>query len=194
LPAGGGTPHPGSGHLGSRLHDRQAGLTLVDGEFMKVVAALAVVTCLACAQGAGDTVTGLSDASVAGAPDASIPDFASLPLPVFLRRQSFVTNTTEEVVDGNRNVWFRQTAVPPLGTEVFHDVGITDTTTVSFLAQNFALLPDPPVVCPIPTIRTLIRIDATGVMTTWMVCGSDDRGTAAPYANAFLAFPPIASF
>jgi hypothetical protein len=161
-------------------------------------ALVALVACVACAQGAGDsgTLSGGAppDASLASAPDASVPDFTSLPLPLYLRRQSFATNTTEEVVDGNRNVWFRRSAVPPAGAEVFQDVGITDASTVSFLALTFAALPDPPVLCQISTIRTLIRIDAKGVMTTWPVCGSDDRGTAAPYENAFLAFPPIASF
>lgn len=175
------------------------------------VAAFAFVTCLACAQGPSDTspIDGLSDASVAAnpdasaagspdaslaaAPDASVPDFTVLPSPVYLRRQSFSTNTTEEAVDGNRNVWFRRSLVPPNG-EVFQDVGITNASTVSTLAQAFALLPDPPVACAISTNRTLIRIDASGVTTTWAVCGSDNRGVAAPYENAFLAFPALASF
>ncbi|HEY2031872.1 MAG TPA: hypothetical protein VGH20_21925 [Myxococcales bacterium] len=164
---------------------------------MKTRTLVAVAACLACARGASDTATladaGGVDASLAAAPDASVPDFTSLPLPVFLRRQSFPTNTTEEAVDGNRNVWFRRSAVPPAG-EVFQDVGITNSSTVSLLVQTFAALPDPPVACTSPTNRTLIRIDAAGVTTTWPVCGSDDRASAPLYENAFLAFPPLASF
>lgn len=183
----------------------------------RVTIALAFVACIACGQGAteGGTVAGVSDgsvsavdgsvsgtpdaslgapdASLAPAPDASVPDFTALPSPLYLRRQSFTTNTTEEVVDGNLNVWFRRSAVPPAG-EVFQDVGITNTSTVSLLAQTFAALPNPPVPCISVTNRTLIRIDAAGVTTTWPVCGSDDRASAPLYENAFLAFPPLASF
>jgi len=169
----------------------------------RVIAAFAVAACAACGRAAseGGTVAGLSDASSAGAPDASlasapdasVPSFTALPLPVFLRRQSFTTNTTEEAVDGNLNVWFRRSLVPPAG-EVFQDVGITNTSVVALLTQTFAALPDPTVACAIATNRTLVRIDSAGVMTTWAVCGSDNRGTAAPYENAFIAFPALPSF